>query len=465
MGATAEDKGATEEAASAGPLVEIQGLSHFFGKGALRKQILYDISEAVWPGEIVILTGPSGSGKTTLLTLIGALRAAQEGSLNVLGRELLSATEATLTEVRQGIGYIFQAHNLLDALTATQNVQMALLDTSVPPEQAKQRSRDMLDAVGLGDRLDHYPGQLSGGQKQRVAIARALGAAPRLILADEPTASLDKKSGRDVVEIMQSLTKQEGCAVVLVTHDNRILDIADRIVHLEDGHLASYAEAVADTTQQLLSSFSRTTTNQHVIDKIESSDASAFAGALETMTRESTELLRLLELAGDETFRSLLSRVLRSVTSRIGEMLEAQRATLYLVDREAGEIWSEVATDDAGQPVEIHMRLGEGIAGHVGETGEAVNIPDAYSDDRFNPEVDVRTGFTTRSILCLPLRGQDGEVFAVTQLLNKHGGKAFDAADQERFAELTPSLAVILESWWKMTRARGHTVGRRAKKS
>lgn len=440
--------------APAEPLVKIEGLSHFFGKGALRKQILYDISEAVWPGEIVILTGPSGSGKTTLLTLIGALRAAQEGSLLVLDRELRNATEATLTEVRQGIGYIFQAHNLLDALSATQNVQMSMLDGSEDPEKSRERAREMLEAVGLGDRLDHHPGQLSGGQKQRVAIARALAAAPRLILADEPTASLDKKSGRDVVEIMQRLTKQEGSAVVLVTHDNRILDIADRIVHLEDGKLASYAEAVADTTQQLLHSFSRTQTNQHVIDRIEAAGTEDFAEALATLTRESTDLLRILELSSDETFRALLSKVLHAVTLKIGELLEAERATLYLVDQEAGEIWAEVAKDEDGRPVEIRMPLGAGIAGHVGATGEAVNIPDAYADDRFNREVDERTGFVTKSILCLPLRRKDGSVFAVTQLLNKRGGEPFDEADQEKFDSLTGSLAVILESWWAMTQIR-----------
>lgn len=170
------------------PLITIENLNHSFGKGSLEKQILFDISEAVWPGEIVILTGPSGSGKTTLLTLIGALRAAQEGSLVVLGRELRDASEADLTEVRRGIGYIFQAHNLLEALTATQNVQVSLLEDDVDAAVGRKRAIDMLEAVGLGDRADHYPSQLSGGQKQRVAIARALASAPKLILADEPTA-------------------------------------------------------------------------------------------------------------------------------------------------------------------------------------------------------------------------------------------------------------------------------------
>lgn len=433
------------------PLVRIESLNHSFGKGSLKKQILYDISEVVWPGEIVILTGPSGSGKTTLLTLIGALRAAQEGSLLVLDRELRDASERDLTDVRKQIGYIFQAHNLLDALTATQNVQMSLLEQSAGDPESQAQAAEMLEAVGLGERADHYPNQLSGGQKQRVAIARALVSKPRLILADEPTASLDKKSGRDVVEIMQRLTKKEGCAVVLVTHDNRILDIADRIIHLEDGRLASYAEAVASTTQQLLGSYSRTNTNEHLIEQIEASNDEDFNRALDTLTRESSELLNILQLAGDQTFRALLSKVLHAVTLRIGDLLGAERATLYLVDREKGEIWAEVATNEDGTPLEIHMPLGAGIAGHVGATGEAVNIPDAYADERFNREVDIRTGFQTRNMLCLPLRRQDGEVFAVTQLLNKRDGERFDDADEERFTMLTRSLAVILESWWAMT--------------
>lgn len=439
------------------PLVTIRNLNHSFGKGALEKQILYDISEAVWPGEIVILTGPSGSGKTTLLTLIGALRAAQEGSLLVLGRELRNASEADLTEVRRGIGYIFQAHNLLEALTATQNVQVSLLEENLDPALGRERAVAMLEAVGLGDRVDHYPSQLSGGQKQRVAIARALAAAPKLILADEPTASLDKKSGREVVEIMQRLTKQEGCAVVLVTHDNRILDIADRIVHLEDGRLASFAESVADATQQLLQSYSRTKTNQHVLEKIESSNTEEFTAALETLTRESSDLLRVLQLSGDETFRSLLSRVLNSLTLRIGDLLGAERASLFLVDRAAGEVWAQVARDEEGKPLEIKMGLGQGIVGHVGATGETMNIADAYADERFNREIDRRTGFRTRNILCMPLRRQNGEVFAVTQLLNKIGDESFDADDEARFDQLTSSLAVVLESWWTMSQSHGHT--------
>ncbi|MFN3679458.1 DevA family ABC transporter ATP-binding protein [Thermosynechococcus sp.] len=221
------------------PVIHIQGLNHYFGQGQLRKQILFDLCTRIEAGEIVIMTGPSGSGKTTLLTLIGALRSAQEGSLRVLGQELRNATKEQQIQIRRQIGYIFQAHNLLHSLTARQNVQMALdLQPHLSQQEVRERVEAMLCAVGLGERLDYYPHELSGGQKQRVAIARALVGHPKIVLADEPTAALDKKSGRDVVEIMRTLAREQGCTILIVTHDNRILDVADRIIHMEDGRLS-----------------------------------------------------------------------------------------------------------------------------------------------------------------------------------------------------------------------------------
>ncbi|MDZ8137457.1 MULTISPECIES: DevA family ABC transporter ATP-binding protein [unclassified Nostoc] len=220
------------------PVIAIKNLNHFYGKGALRKQILFDINLDIYPGEIVIMTGPSGSGKTTLLSLIGGLRSVQEGSLKFLGEELIGVSQNKLVQMRRNIGYIFQAHNLLGFLTAKQNVQMAVeLNDNISQAEAVAKSKAMLGSVGLEERVDYYPDNLSGGQKQRIAIARALVNRPPLVLADEPTAALDKQSGRDVVEIMQSLAKNQGTTILLVTHDNRILDIADRIVEMEDGLL------------------------------------------------------------------------------------------------------------------------------------------------------------------------------------------------------------------------------------
>lgn len=221
------------------PVISASNLNHYFGEGELRKQALFDINLDINPGEIIIMTGPSGSGKTTLLTLMGGLRSAQSGSLTILGQEMCGATKQQMVQVRRQIGYIFQAHNLLTFLTAKQNVRMSLeLHDQYLNQDIDGMSADILKAVGLGNRIDYYADSLSGGQKQRVAIARALVSHPKIVLADEPTAALDKKSGRDVVEMMQKLAKQQGCTILLVTHDNRILDIADRIVYMEDGRLA-----------------------------------------------------------------------------------------------------------------------------------------------------------------------------------------------------------------------------------
>ncbi|MEM1256292.1 MAG: ATP-binding cassette domain-containing protein [Cyanobacteria bacterium P01_H01_bin.21] len=219
-------------------VVKVQNLTHFFGKGILRKPILLDISLSIFAGEIVILMGPSGSGKTTLLTLIGGLRALQGGDLSVLGYSFKGATKGQLREIRSQIGFVFQDHHLLKCLTAQQNVMMSLkLHNQLSLQQRREQATLMLNAVGLGNRINFLPENLSGGQKQRVAIARALVTQPKLVLADEPTASLDSQTGRDVIEIMRELSREQGCSVLLVTHDNRILDIADRIIQMEDGRL------------------------------------------------------------------------------------------------------------------------------------------------------------------------------------------------------------------------------------
>lgn len=220
------------------PVIAIENLNHYFGGGNLRKQVLFDINLQIKAGEIVIMTGPSGSGKTTLLTLMGGLRSAQAGSLKILGEEIYGASKGQLTKLRRQIGYIFQAHNLMSFLTAKDNVRMSIeLHNDLLKQDINAKAIAMLETVGLGDRVNYYPENLSGGQKQRVAIARALVSHPKIVLADEPTAALDKKSGRDVVELMQKLAKEQSCTILLVTHDNRILDIADRIIYMEDGQL------------------------------------------------------------------------------------------------------------------------------------------------------------------------------------------------------------------------------------
>jgi putative ABC transport system ATP-binding protein len=193
----------------------------------------------IMPGEIVIMTGPSGSGKTTLLTLIGALRTVQEGRLEVLGRDLGALGPQELVEVRRGIGFIFQAHNLFESLTAYQNVRLAQQLHRTDPKAAHERAVAVLTDLGLKERIYYKPDSLSGGQRQRVAIGRALVNKPKLILADEPTAALDEKSGRSVVTLLQDLAREQGTTSLIVTHDNRILDVADRIVSLVDGQIKS----------------------------------------------------------------------------------------------------------------------------------------------------------------------------------------------------------------------------------
>lgn len=218
--------------------VVVDNLSHAFGQGEMRRAVLQNLSFSIEPGEVVLLTGPSGCGKTTLLTLIGALRTVQQGEVSVLGESLHGAGRRRRQQVRRRIGMIFQGHNLLRCLTAEQNVQMgADLLPDLSYRARRDEARQWLRAVGLEDHMAKVPHDLSGGQKQRVAIARALAANPRLLLADEPTAALDSRTGREVVELLRRLAREQSCAVLMVTHDPRIVDVADRLLQMEDGCL------------------------------------------------------------------------------------------------------------------------------------------------------------------------------------------------------------------------------------
>ena len=217
-------------------LIDVRNLDFSFGRGELEQPVLKNVSISIHKSEIVLMTGPSGSGKTTLLTVIGGLRNALKGSVKVLDQQLINSTEQVKVTVRRQIGYIFQQHNLLKSLTALQNVSMAIeLFDGMPEKERLDRAAEMLKSVGLGDRIHYKPGQLSGGQCQRVSIARALVRRPKIVLADEPTASLDKQSGQEAVSILKQLARESGTTILLVTHDYRILDIADRVVELEDG--------------------------------------------------------------------------------------------------------------------------------------------------------------------------------------------------------------------------------------
>jgi putative ABC transport system ATP-binding protein len=434
----------------AAPPILVSGLNHAYGKGELRKQILFDVGVEIRSGEIVIVTGPSGSGKTTLLTLVGALRSAQEGSVQVLGEELRNARPATLEKVRRRIGFIFQQHNLLGALTAQQNVELGVRAAArYPRSEHRARAREMLNAVGMGERLHHRPDQLSGGQRQRVAIARALAAEPAIVMADEPTASLDRKSGREVVERMKFLAKEHGTTILLVTHDNRILDVADRIVHLEDGRLTSFTDAVIANNRHMMEMLADNRNKQPVDEIVDGLDENEFRELLQDITDESERFLEATALANNRAFRSMLERGLFAFTRKLAQLLNADRASLFLLDGD--ELVLKVA-EHLEEMGEIRIPLGSGIAGAVAQSGAAIRIDDAYADPRFNRDVDRQTGYRTRSVLSLPVKNMDGDVFAVAQLLNRRDGLPFDEEDEQRFAEFVQSLGVIFETQLDMSR-------------
>ena len=220
--------------------ITVRGLDHWFGEDEARKQVLFGIDLTITRGKLTVLVGASGSGKTTLLTLMGCLRRVEKGSIDLLGTELHGASEDLLVASRRRLGFIFQAHNLHESLSAMQNVRMGL---EVHGAQSMTDWRDaaahLLTSLGLGDRLNYLPAKLSGGQKQRVAVARALIGNPDIVFADEPTAALDKDSSGIVVRMLKRLGAERGTTTMMVTHDNRILEMADRIVALEDGRIVS----------------------------------------------------------------------------------------------------------------------------------------------------------------------------------------------------------------------------------
>ncbi|HUZ91570.1 MAG TPA: ATP-binding cassette domain-containing protein [Methylocella sp.] len=217
-------------------LISFRNISYAYGEGKLRRQVLFNITGEIHAGEIVIVKGPSGSGKTTLLSLLGALRATQEGEITILDRRLDGASQDERLQIRRKIGFVFQLHNLIGALTATQNLLMAI---RLHPEikYSVDTAHSILASVGLEHAFDLRPHQLSGGERQRVAIARALVTCPKIVLADEPTASLDGVTGHTVVTMLRNLANEQGTAVLLVTHDVRVLDVGDRVLAMEDGRL------------------------------------------------------------------------------------------------------------------------------------------------------------------------------------------------------------------------------------
>jgi len=252
-------------------IIEVSELKHTYHVGKVCTEVLHGINLTIRGGENIFLTGLSGSGKTTLISLIGCLRSVQKGSLKVLGEELKGAEEVKLRKMRRRIGYVFQDFNLLDFMTIRQNVQQSLkLQKKYSKKKARLLSEEMLDRVGLGDRVNAFPAELSGGQKQRVAIARALVHRPRLVLADEPTAALDSVTGREIIELFQKLAMEQNSAALIVTHNIRALKNADEIYQMEDGYLGAAAR------EQL--SLALPTLNDHELEEIsEHSDLQVYS--------------------------------------------------------------------------------------------------------------------------------------------------------------------------------------------
>ena len=219
--------------------ISVRNVTKEFVEGPNRVQVLHGVDFDVEQGEVVLLMGPSGSGKTTLLSIMGCILRPTSGSVQIAGSEVATLSERELPAIRlQNIGFIFQGFNLFPTLTVGENVELALDLKGIRGSKAKEEADWLLEQVGLAAKRDSFPSDLSGGQKQRIAIARALSGSPGVILADEPTAALDSQSGRNVMEMMRDLARKHGRGVVVVTHDSRVLEFGDRIVHMEDGRIA-----------------------------------------------------------------------------------------------------------------------------------------------------------------------------------------------------------------------------------
>jgi len=317
-------------------VVALSGVDHFLGAGALRKQILFDVSADIHPGELVMVMGPSGSGKTTLLTLMGALRTTVRGSLRVLGAELRGANSAALIAVRQRIGFIFQTHLLLESLSARQNVQMALGASGLSRRECRRRAGAMLEKVGLAAHVESAPAHLSVGQRQRVAVARALVRNPELVLADEPTSALDRQSGRDVVELLRRLARERGCAVVIVTHDNRVLDVADRLMYLEDGRLSSFAPVTSAHAAHVLTTFRPLIESGHLGTVMARIAQPEFVEMLRALGAEAEQFLNTLDFGDTASAPAIFRATTEAVLERAVALTGASAAHVWVNAADGG---------------------------------------------------------------------------------------------------------------------------------
>jgi putative ABC transport system ATP-binding protein len=421
--------------------IRVEGLSHSFGKGALCKQILFDITTDIQEGEIVIVTGPSGSGKTTLLTIISALRSVQEGSVVVLGQELNGAKPSVLESVRRDIGFIFQQHNLLNALTAVQNVELGLnVSNRYRKQNSRKRAEEFLEIVGLGERLHYKPEQLSGGQRQRVAIARALASDPPMLMADEPTASLDKQSGREVVDRMKVMAKEHGTTILLVTHDNRILDIADRIVYLEDGRLSTFTDAVIDNSQQMMRVMHDV---QELAPAGEASSDFDFQYLLVDISLQAQRLQALEGKVNELAYRSILADGVRDFTQRACSILGAE-SSLLLVPGEDGTHLSPFLEDQLPNDAPFQIPMDRGLSGATLQDRKTIRLADPAADSRFEAEIDGRLNPGGGPVISLPVLGSDQVPLAVMQLYKNRDDEPFSDEDETKLQRFMDTVSILL---------------------
>ncbi|WP_299082509.1 ATP-binding cassette domain-containing protein [uncultured Paraglaciecola sp.] len=424
--------------------ISVKNLDFSFGSGDLKKQILFDISTDIYAGEIVIVTGPSGSGKTTLLTIVSALRSVNTGSVQILGKELCGAKGKQLEEVRKDIGFIFQQHNLIGALTALQNVVLGIrISGKFKGSQLEQRAREYLQIVGLGERIHYYPDQLSGGQRQRVAIARAMAAEPKILMADEPTASLDKQSGRDVVERMKTLAKEQGSTILLVTHDNRILDVADRIVYLEDGHIASFNEAVIDNSQQMMNVVADTPS---ALPNNQAESDFDFQYFMVDLSLQSQRILALKSKINPIAFNGVVTNALSKFTSQAAEKFKTQGFPFYLVSDD-GWIVSSLG-DVAATNIANYPNQG-GLVNFVRDAKQSILITDSLADAQVTPVIDMQTD-AAQMIMAVPLKRRSGEVFAVLQCRELVTQASYTSADLKSFELFCTSITGLLDAYTKL---------------
>jgi putative ABC transport system ATP-binding protein len=307
-----------------------------------------------------------------------------------------------------------------------------------------------LQAVGLGDRTEAHPSQLSGGQRQRVALAGALARRPRIVLADEPTASLDRQTGRSVLELLERLARRHGVTVVLVTHDNRVLDAADRILTFEDGRLSSLMNAVATDARRRLHLLVRDLRRGELAERVEGLDAEAFRELMDQLTDDTHRLLELVDLVQGDAFESILDQLARAFTRKVAQIVDADRATLFLLDEAAGEVWASDVCEH-GRERDLRIPVERGIVGQVAHTGRALNVGDLAREPLFDPSVDARDLPDARRLLAVPVSDSQQHVVAVVELVRAESKPPFEIGDERRITELTDSLGVILESWWRMS--------------